>query len=97
MKFLLLLPLILCLSCENRSEADARTKTNFQSPQTVGTLPDGRVVKCVIRGNADIKDHYIYFVDNTITVNREEPSGKTTVQKVEVFIDGVKFVAAEKQ
>ncbi len=96
MKFLLFIPL-LCLSCEKQSEADARTKANFQSPQTVGTLPDGRVVKCVIRGNSKEKDHYIYFVDNTITVNHEEPSGKTTIQKVEVFIDGVKFVAAEKQ
>lgn len=70
---LLTIAAALCLSaCSNESSPDSlkATKQSFSSPQKIGTLPDGREVKLVIREMGDnLHDHYIYFVDSSVTIN----------------------------
>lgn len=69
-----------------------KTEINFSHPETIGTLPDGRVIKCVTRSMGDLeRDHTIYFVDSTITVNTIISSGKSNTRHVNVLIDGVMY------
>lgn len=99
MKYLLLLVPILMVSCNPTGPDDAApraiTESWFKNPQYVGTLPDGRVVNYVIRDMGSGYDHYIYFVDGSMTLNTREKVGKTTYQRVIVEIDGVKYVPVE--
>lgn len=67
------------------------TEINFSRPETVGTLPDGRVIKYVVRDMGNLHDHTIYFVDNTITVNSSVFAGKSTRNQVSVLIDAVMY------
>jgi hypothetical protein len=97
LKPLLLLLVLLISGCrdENSPLSLANTEKYFANPTEVGTLPDGRVVKCVWRDMGEnTHAHCIYFVDNTITVNRSVQAGKTTRNDVSVMIDGVKYIAA---
>lgn len=80
----------LLLGCTNENSPGPREDTakSFASPQQVGVLPDGRIVSVVWRSMGErVGVHYIYFVDNTITMNTTE--GKA--RKVVVLIDGVEY------
>lgn len=92
-------------SCESPNDPGpiSRTKDNLESPQTIGTLPDGRVIKMFERDRGSSHNHYIYFIENgdgkttTVTLNTEVSAGKTTRNETTVLIDGVKYVPLEKQ
>lgn len=103
---LLLIGACLCVcSCDTPEEAagrKAQTSESFLHPEEVGVLPDGRIVKCVVRYNRNT-NHYIYFVDNpdpksgtAVSNNYSRLVGKTTVHDVTVEIDGVKYAPVEK-
>lgn len=83
-------------------EQKKQTADSLSSPQIVGTLPDGRVIKMSNRYYAgSTQTDQIYFVENPdggtwISKNEQHVQGKTVVKTVEVFIDGQKF-KAEKQ
>lgn len=86
-------------SCgDSPAEAQAKTEASFDRPREAGTLPDGRKIKYVVvsRG-ASYHDHYIYFVDGAITVNRSVSQGKTTTNQVTVLIDGVEYVRKDAE
>jgi len=60
--------------------------------ETVGTLPDGRrVVRYRLDMGSEIKDHWVYVVDNTITINRTELHGKISSNHVDVIVNGVTY------
>lgn len=90
--FLFALSALVLASCESQEAARKTTASNFKSPVEAGTLPDGRKVKYVVVEVANTHDHYIYFVDNVISVNRNVSQGKTTSHLVTVLIDGVEYV-----
>jgi hypothetical protein len=83
---IILLALALC-SCRRDDDPEivAANKKNFAAPVTVGTLPDGRKVKMVVRERA-WHEHYIYFVDKAVTVNHEVQSGKQVYNEAEATI-----------
>lgn len=99
MKYLAILISLFLVSCESPSDPApiSRTKASLNSPQTIGELPDGRTIKCVVRDMGSEHNHYIYFVDGVSTINYEVPQGKSTRNQVVVEIDGVKYVPAEHQ
>lgn len=84
------------VSCESKTEEqlDKETRETFNSPKYIGTLPDGRQVKLVLRKRADF-DHFIYFVDNSVSTNYTVQQGKFRRNETLVTIDGVKYVPAE--
>lgn len=62
----------------------------------IGTLPDGRKVVRYGISMGSHSSHWIYVAGDSATVNRSERQGKTTVNRVEVFIDGVQIVPAKE-
>jgi hypothetical protein len=106
-KLLLLASTLISLtltSCESPNDPGpiSRTKDNIESPQTIGTLPDGRVIKMFERDRGGMHNHFIYFVENgdgkslTISTNTEVSAGKSTRNETTVLIDGVKYAPLEK-
>lgn len=93
--------------CESREEkainmkaAYAATQKDAEHPEVVATLPDGREIQRIqvtaVPSECDTCDglgrpHWVYFVGETVTVNRAKPSGKTTHMAVEVTINGQKM------
>lgn len=77
----------------------SETTHNFANPTKVGNL-NGQELYCVKVVNYKRSDHYVYFfknsTNNVITANRTEMVGKTTVNRVEVFIDGKPYTATPK-
>jgi hypothetical protein len=93
----LTISLPLLVSCDSQAERDTQNAANARQAESAFTLPDGRNVKrmeVIMAGLAH--NHYVYFVDNTVTVNHTVKQGKTSYSAVEIFIDGVKYVPAEK-
>lgn len=72
---------------ESKKKQIEQTANSFKSPATIGTLPDGRIVKCVtvVQG---WDTHYIYFVDNNISINFADGEEGVNTQ---VIIDGVPY------
>ena len=98
MKYILtIIVSIFCLGCNGRSQSELNEENtkNFNSPTVVGKLPDGRSINCVKR-ELSFTTHFIYFIDNTVTVNHLETTGKTQTNKVEVLINGQKYFPAEE-
>lgn len=96
-KFLLLILISLfSVSCKSKTkeQLEKETQETFNSPQYIGTLPDGRQVKLVVRSR-EYDKHFIYFVDNTVSTNYNVQQGKFTRNESIVTIDGVKYVPAE--
>lgn len=68
--------------------------------EVIGRLPDGREVRCweIERGGGPGEhNHFIYVVTgepaDSVTANKNVKHGKTTVNHVEVLIDGRPYVA----
>ena len=60
--------------------------------EEVGVLPDGRkLVRYRLSMGSNIRYHWVYIVDNTITINRTESHCKTSSNHVDVIIDGVTY------
>lgn len=79
---LMVVGLSACVRESDRQAAKQKTLEFFQNPEVVGTLPDGRVVKVVIRARAEGYSHYIYYLESgEVTVNNAVPSGKSTVNQ----------------
>lgn len=96
MKYLLLLSLLM-VSCDGPDDSNPRalTAASFSNPQTIGTLPDGREVKLIVRNMGNSENHFIYFVGDTATTNYSVPQGKSHYNQVLVEINGVKYVPVE--
>lgn len=70
--------------------------------EEVGVLPDGRKV---VRYRLDMgkheiipterNPHWVYVVDNVVTLNHEVSQGKTTANQTEVIINGVTYTPKE--
>lgn len=98
--FLLSLALCSCDISEEIAKSNEEAKKNqvnytansFKSPQVIGTLPDGRIVKrvTVYVGYPD-GVHYIYFVDNNVSINFRHSDGEDGVHSTQVIIDGVSY------
>lgn len=95
MNKIFLFSLLVLMGCNTRYDDPTVVAINQHrlagQGDTVGTLPDGRKV---IRYPIDMgtaHSHWIYVVDNTITVNRTESHGKTTSNHVDVIINGVTY------
>lgn len=74
-----------------------QTALSFSQPKHVGTLPDGRNVSVVVREmGTNASDHFIYFVDNTISMNHTIQQGKQTRNNVTVLIDGIEYAPVDK-
>jgi len=58
--------------------------------EVVGTLSDGRELRRYEIYNQHERNHWVYVVGDTVTVNKTVRQGKTTSNRVEVFIDGIK-------
>lgn len=99
MKYILiLLTAAFLVGCQEANDPTplANTKAWFDRPETVGTLPDGIIVKYIVRDMGSTASHYIYFVDGTTTTNIRIPQGKTSYQQIVVEIDGVKYLPLEE-
>ena len=82
-----------CHSAEERKvireEINELNIKAIQSPIVVGTLSTGQEIKRIniqyLCSNCSYpKEHYVYIVDNTISVNYDVPSGKSVVNEVSV-------------
>lgn len=93
MKYLLtILCALFLIGCEKPKETiNTENVSSFKSPETIGTLEDGRVIQR-IKVSTEYETHWVYFTGSDITVNRRE--NKRNV--VEVYIDGVKYEKSEK-
>lgn len=88
---------LFCLvGCEDQNSpevVEANKLALSQEGFLIGTLPDGREVRQyrIDRGQSD--DHFIYVVKDgdSVTTNRSESRGKTSVNRTEVFINGKKY------
>lgn len=92
------LSILLLSSC---SDSERATANNFNNPETVGTLSDGRVVKRseVERGGLNYS-HWIYYVEQpngetTISNNFAVQHGKTSSSHAVIYIDGVEYQKKE--
>lgn len=94
---LLLVPFLL-MGCSDEYDADekAATKASMESPEIIGVLPNGKTLKRIKIERGDQLDHFVYLVDETITINHAVPFGKTTVNQVTVLIDGIEYSATPK-
>lgn len=101
MKCVLFSIAIVCLfsgcSSENDPKPKAATKHNMENPETIGILPNGKTLKRFIvkRGSME-HDHFVYIVDNTITVNYNVAQGKSNRNETVVIIDGVEYSPVNK-
>lgn len=98
--FIALLSIGFLSGCGGRSPELCKQKTeyNFDHPHKVGVL-NGRELYRVRVVNYDIHDHYVYFFknsDDVITMNRTVSQGKTTINTVQVIIDGKPYIATPK-
>ena len=68
---------------EDTRRVEAFNKASLDSPELIGTLPDGRAVNRVeINKEGDYYHHYVYFVDNaTVSANQSVPYGKSRANK----------------
>lgn len=89
MKYITLLFCLLTPSC---TDSPQEIQSKIDSPERIGKLEDGREVFMFTRIRSGIT-HYIYFVENTFSSNYAV--GKS--HEVVVYIDGVKYVKAEKE
>lgn len=64
---------------EDTRRIEVFNKASLESPELIGTLPDGRAVNRVaISKEGDYYHHYVYFVDNaTVSANQSVPYGKS--------------------
>jgi hypothetical protein len=95
---IIFLSLVLFSGCSeyNSPEIMSKNKLTFAGPgETVGTLPDGRVIsRYRIDMGEYMHDHWIYVCSNTITVNTVQSQGKNgTASLIQVMVDGVKYTA----
>lgn len=71
--------------------------------EEIGVLPDGRklVRYQVSMGRNNLgtyyHPHWVYVIDNSITINREIQEGKTTTNHVEVIVDGIFYKPVERE
>lgn len=89
-----------CIGCTNQTSPQivAKNKLTLSGKGfSVGVLPDGREVRQYEISRGDASAHFIYVVDGygTVSVNRAERQGKTTVNKTEVLIDGRLYVPVD--
>ncbi|RTK95554.1 MAG: hypothetical protein EKK64_06945 [Neisseriaceae bacterium] len=87
--------LFLLFGCEGRNDPSVikqNEETLSGEGEYVGILPDGRKVSRYPI-ETGYRNHFLYLVEDsdTVTINRSVSSGKTTVNIVEVIIDGKKF------
>lgn len=87
MKKLLLIPL-LCLGLVGCNEPTPSIKGK---EFTVGTLSNGKTLKCVKIDRESSSAHYAYFVEDTVTVNYSVQQGKSTRNETIVLINGVEY------
>jgi hypothetical protein len=95
---LLIVACLCCMvGCEDPTDArhkaaDAHNETELKSGGTlIGTLPDGREVRCYaihLKSGRSCRDHWVYVVGNTQTVNYSETHGKSqTTHHVQATIE----------
>ena len=58
--------------------------------ELVGTFKDGRELRRYEIYRSGTHNHFVYIVDNVVTINRTVNQGKTNSHKVDVFINGTK-------
>ncbi len=89
----LILSVIMCISlvgCSTEQERLQINNTTLSSDgEFVGTFKDGTELRRFEIYNSG-HNHWVYVVGKAVTVNRIEHHGKTSSNRVEVFIDGVK-------
>ncbi|AND74956.1 hypothetical protein pf16_33 [Pseudomonas phage pf16] len=74
-----LLAAVLLTGCESQEGAQFKTQRNAEHPTVVAKLPDGREVKRIKVVNADMHDHYVYFIERAdVSTNYKVSQGKTT-------------------
>lgn len=94
--------LILCLiaGCgRDETERNQATDYSVNHPAKVVTLPDGRILYCIVIAKSFSEhDHYIYYFStndvNTVSVNYLVPVGKTHINKT-IVLDGITYKSAE--
>lgn len=94
-KFLTILLLAAALTgCASERQAKVETQHNLNNPQFVGNLKlengsGGKLYRIDIKYPSDT--HCVYYFDSnpTLTVNHLFSRGKSRVNKVEIFINGV--------
>jgi hypothetical protein len=96
-----IIALSLCLVGCTFSEQESKnlTQSNLDNPEVIGQLNGHTLYRVEIVRPGNKPNHWVYFFDTnpTVTVNRTETQGKSTVNKVEVMINGKKFIAVEKE
>jgi len=97
MKFFILCLCLALVGCADRNDASvvATNKATLSgNGETVGTLPDGRVItryRIDMGSGPGSHDHWVYVTNGSISINRNEQSGKTTYNEVQVILDGQRY------
>lgn len=91
-RFILLVGLIALAGCSgpDSPEVKALNKDVLSGPgDYIGTLPNGQdVVRYEINRGDNLHNHFIYVVGDTVTVNRSESQGKSSVNRTETIYNG---------
>jgi uncharacterized protein YcfL len=91
--FLLLMIFVGCKSDQEIKRLNIQTLS--ESGDYIGKLSDGRViVRYRIETISGMPTHYVYVCNGSTTVNHDHDSNGN---RVEVFIDGVKYIAEKEQ
>lgn len=88
--------LIIIIGCgpdRNDPEIISLNQNTLSGPgEEVGTVQDGRkIIRYEIEMGANVRNHFVYMIDDVVTVNHVESHGKVDHNHVEVFIDNQKY------
>ena len=82
------LALLLC-GCDTRPSAEFN-EASLKHPVYVGEVNGQRLFYVRVKVESACHIHYVYYLDSNpvVTINRDESAGKTTVNRVEVLVNG---------
>lgn len=82
-----------CGPDRNSPEVILYNKNVLSGPgEEVGILQNGKkIIRYEIEMGVNERNHFVYMIDDVITVNHVESHGKVSYNHVEVFIDNQKY------
>lgn len=100
-KFLVLLVLVFVFGCKDRNDpkiVSINENTLLGNGEYVGKLSNGNVVRRYEINMGDKSYHFVYIIDNNpaVTMNHSVSNGDTSVNEINVIIDGTRYYPGEK-
>lgn len=91
MRILVICLIMGCAGPHDPSVIAGNKQTIAAGGEYMGTLPDGREVMRIQINRGGGVYHYLYIVDDSVSLNRTEQHGKASIDRVEVLINGKRY------